>query len=665
MTRVAAVVAVFVLAASSAGQGPSVAAQRGNTTLNPVNRPPQQQAPVFRSTVELVHLDVSVLDQARRPVRGLAPADFTVLEDGKPQNIAVFSAVDIPDVEPPKTPWVRDIAPDVRTNQDLRERRLFLILMDDAAIQGDPYALNNVKSIARGVIDRLHPSDLAAVVFMRDNKNSQDFTSDRARLLQAIDKFAVGFRDMGSMNDLYFRMSVDVVRRAVEVLKSLPDRRKAMVYIGQGVPVDLATAAAPVIVQGLPQEGGPSTVSTRGEMNNLAYLMSLAFRDAARANVNVYTFDACGLRVEKMAIGAIPPTCLPGLEVDYVQNVAAATGGRAVVNTSDFEPGLSQLFIENGSYYLLGYQSTNPANDGKTRRIDVRVNRPGVTIRTRNGYQADKPNDAKRKAELASEPVGTALAGVLPKGDLPMQLTAAPFGVPGKKDAVVAVMLGVQQPVRESATRAVEKVDLEVRAFDTNGRQHGATRLRADVTVRGGATGLAEYEVLARLTLRPGRYQLRTAASVGSITTSGSLYYDVDVPDFTDAPLSLSGLVMTANPARQIAPSDALRNVIPVVPTSQRVFPAGTQASAFVRVYQGGRKPMTDVPFWIEIRNEDDHIVLERRDDIRNDAFGAGTRAADVNVALPLSRLTRGSYLLTVGVGEKAEVRRNVRFEVR
>lgn len=657
MTRVTAVVAVLVL-------GASVAAQRGNTTLNPVNRP-QQQAPVFRSTVELVHLDVSVLDQARRPVRGLAPADFTVLEDGKPQNIAVFSAVDIPDVAPPRTPWVRDIAPDVRTNQDLRERRLFLILMDDAAIQGDPYALNNVKSIARGVIDRLHPSDLAAVVFMRDNKNSQDFTSDRARLLQAVDKFAVGFRDMGGSNTLFFHMSVDVVRRAVEVLKSLPDRRKAMVYIGQGVPVDLATAAAPVLVQGLPAGGGPSNVSVRGEMANLAYLMSLAFRDAARANVNVYTFDACGLRVEKMPVGPIPPTCIPSLEVDYVQNIAAATGGRAVVNTGDFEPGLDQLFVENGSYYLLGYQSTNPANDGKTRRIDVRVNRPGVTIRTRNGYQADKPNDAKRKAELASEPVGTALAGVLPKGDLPMQLTAAPFAIPGKKDAVVAVMLGVQQPVRESATRVIEKVDLEVRAFDTNGRQHGATRLRADVTVRGGASGLAEYEVLARLTLRPGRYQLRTAASVGSLTTSGSLYYDVDVPDFTEAPLSLSGLVMTASPARQIAPADALKNVIPVVPTSQRVFQAGTQASAFVRVYQGGRTPMIDVPFWIEIRNEDDHIVLERRDDIRNDAFGAGTRAADVNVALPLSRLTRGSYLLTVGVGEKAEVRRNVRFEVR
>ena len=656
MIRRAAVVAVLAL-------GVSVSAQRGNTTLNPINQPERQQLPVFRSGVDLVHLDVSVLDQARRPVRGLAPADFTVLEDGRPQNVAVFSAVDIPDVEAPKVPWLRDIAPDVKTNQDLRERRLFLILMDDAAIQNDPYALNNVKSIARGVIDRLHPSDLAAVVFMRDNKHSQDFTSDRARLLAAVDTFSVGFRDMGGSNTLFFRMSVDVVRRAVEVMKSLPDRRKAMVYIGQGVPVDLATAAAPVLVQGL-TDGKPSNISVRGEMANLAYLMSLAFRDAARANVNVYTFDACGLRVEKMPT-VIEPTCVPSLEVDYVENIAAATGGRAVVNTGDFEPGLTQLFIENSSYYLLGYQSSNPTHDGKTRRIDVRVNRPGVTVRTRNGYQADKPNDAKRKAELASQPLGTALAGVLPKGDLPMQLTAAPFAVPGKKDAVVAVMLGVQQPVRESAARVIEKVELQVNAYDTNGRFHGGTRLQAAVTVRGGASGLADYEVLARLNLKPGRYQLRTAAHVGALTTSGSLYYDVEIPDFIEAPLSLSGLIMTASPARQIAPADGLKNVIPVVPTSQRVFPQATQASAFVRVYQGGRTPLTRVPFWIELRNQDDHVVLERRDDVRAEAFGAGTRAADINVALPLGRLGRGSYLLTVAAGPKAEVRRFVRFEVR
>src|SRR5512135_2642439 len=71
------------------------------------------QAPVqtFRTGVEAVTLDVSVLDADRRPIRGLVAADFTVLEDGQPQTIAAFDAVDEPDVyeDAPAAPWVRDV----------------------------------------------------------------------------------------------------------------------------------------------------------------------------------------------------------------------------------------------------------------------------------------------------------------------------------------------------------------------------------------------------------------------------------------------------------------------------------------------------------------------------------------------------------------------------
>src|SRR5688500_1169034 len=110
--------------------------------------------PQFRSGVDLVHLDISVLDRNRRPVRGLTPADFTILENGKPQEIAMFKAVDIPDPEPPSAPWIREVAPDVRTNDGIEERRLFLLLLDDATIQSDVAAVNNARDIAHKVIDR-------------------------------------------------------------------------------------------------------------------------------------------------------------------------------------------------------------------------------------------------------------------------------------------------------------------------------------------------------------------------------------------------------------------------------------------------------------------------------------------------------------------------------
>jgi VWFA-related protein len=653
--NVTAALAFCVIAA--AGMWPaSGLAQRGmppRGSLPP--SPPSQQVPQFRSRVDLIHLDVSVLDRNRRPVKGLGPADFTVLENGVSQAISAFSAVDIPDAEPPKAAWMRDVAPDVRTNEDLRERRLFLILIDDAATELWPLVTKNVRESALRVIDRLHPSDLAAVVFTRNNKNSQDFTADRGRLRSAIETFSGGSRE--GMPEMYFRMSVEVVMRAVQSLADLPDRRKSIVYIGEGVPVDLELAAAPAAM-GL-SESGFSTISQRGAMGQLTHMMSLAFQAAARANINVYTIDACGFRVETLT-----GKCRPGLEVDYLINLAAATNGRAGVNSNDLEPAVDAIFIENASYYLLGYQAADLRQDGKHRRIEVQVGRPGVEVRARNGYVAEKADVvAKRKADLASRPLGAALAGILPKSDLPLQLTAVPFAVPGKKEAGVAVILGVRQPIRDTKARTTEKVDLVVRAFDTNGKSFGATNLRADVTIRADASGLAEYEVLSRIDLKPGRYQLRTAANVGSLGTAGSLYYDVVVPDFMDAPLSLSALVLSSPAAPIVAPRDALKTLIPIVPTTKRTFRPADQAAAFVRVYQGGRKPMVAVPVRVQLRNDANVLIVDRIEELSAASFSTG-RAADLNVALPLSRLAPGAYLLTFEALLKDRVRRDLRFNV-
>src|SRR6476659_8321599 len=94
----------------------------------------QGQPPVFKAAVDLVHLDVSVLDKNRVPIRGLTAADFTVIEDGKPQSIVAFSAVDVPDPEAPPAPWVHRVSPDVQSNAGIEspEGRLFVLLMDDA-----------------------------------------------------------------------------------------------------------------------------------------------------------------------------------------------------------------------------------------------------------------------------------------------------------------------------------------------------------------------------------------------------------------------------------------------------------------------------------------------------------------------------------------------------
>jgi len=151
-----------------------------------------QDRPTFRSGVEIIQLDVSVLDKQRRSVRGLTAADFTVLEDGRPQRVLVFNAIDVPDMPPPAAAWMRDVAPDVTVNTR-PEGRLFVIVLDDALTPFEPAMVNHAKAIARGVVDRLRPGDLASVIFTASNMHAQDFTDDRARLLRAIDAFRGGW----------------------------------------------------------------------------------------------------------------------------------------------------------------------------------------------------------------------------------------------------------------------------------------------------------------------------------------------------------------------------------------------------------------------------------------------------------------------------------------
>src|ERR1017187_5976525 len=150
-------------------------------------RPAQQ--PVFRAGTEIVELDVSVLDKDHKPVRGLTKSDFTIQEDGRPQQIVAFTAVDLPAPVPPSATWMTTAPRDVETNQ-IGEARIVVIVLDDALVGGrDPWKIKSTKDIARTIVNDLGPSDLAAVIFTGDNRSTQDFTTDHPRLLAAIDKF--------------------------------------------------------------------------------------------------------------------------------------------------------------------------------------------------------------------------------------------------------------------------------------------------------------------------------------------------------------------------------------------------------------------------------------------------------------------------------------------
>ena len=688
----------------------------------------QQQEPVFKGGVELVHFDVSVLDKNRQPVRGLTAADFTVKEDGKPQTISNFVAIEVSPKSPaPTASWMHEVSPDAVTNDIVTspEGRLFVLLIDDAMIPPDPAMIANAKKIGRGVIDRLSPNDQVAVVFTFASKTAQDFTTDRRTLLAAIDALGPGPAShmlgwdtpvpSGTLpnsplvpagdSDIQLRQgSLTTLRMSAETLIAAPQRRKSLIYVSPGLTVDVVGDAQPV--RAGRGSGAGAGMAVREANHRLVVDTSEVYRRLQRANVTVYPIDPCGLggleawvTTKALGLGALRGPALPlpadynwlaptvpprpldlarhkaTVDMDFLQAAAANTGGRAIVNTNDFEPGLNQLFEENGSYYLVGYAQPATNKAGSIHRLEVSVNRPGVIVRTRNGYEvpaADAvPKDTAERgaADVAiTKALSESGAGPVADAGLPLSLALAPVAVPGNtaagSTAVTIVVGGREEAV---TSRTPQTIELQVSVFTPDGIAVGRPqRQQAPLTLLPG-NGETRYELVTQVPIRqPGRYTMRVAVHRATDGRHGSVYADVEVPDFAKAPLSMSGVWLETAPGVIAVRSEGLSSLIPFVPTSNRTFDRSGRLTTSFRVYQGGSDPLAPVALAVRITNDRNVALANSTGAIGVERFDVASRVASHRFDLPLNVLEPGRYLLTFELTKGASVaRRDVIFEVK
>lgn len=333
--------------------------------------PPQR--PQFRAGVDLFQLEVSVLDRNRQPVRELAPRDFVVFENGKPQPIVAFSEVAFPESDGSLGNVAVDTAPDV-TAKRYGDRRLFAVILDDWGMPASPGGMaqrggtapapfqmvQDAKAVARQIVEALGPLDFAAIVLTRDTRFFPDFSNNLAKLLGSIDAFKP--IEDGSAERMYLNAvtrghigAIAAMEDVIGSLAKLPQRRKAIVYVGLGDGINLAAGGTALRV---------------GDV----------FRSARAAGISISAVDVAGLTVARRA----------GTEL--MTSMAEETGGYAVVNRNDFRGSVAQIYLENQSYYLIGFEQTGP-KDGKFRTLRVTVNRTGVTARARSGYDAPGPPD--------------------------------------------------------------------------------------------------------------------------------------------------------------------------------------------------------------------------------------------------------------------------------
>jgi hypothetical protein len=352
---------------------------------------------------------------------------------------------------------------------------------------------------------------------------------------------------------------------------------------------------------------------------------------------------------------------------EFLQTTAENTGGRAIVATDAIEQRLDEMFEEDGSYYLVGYQSSNSRADGKFRKVGVSVSQPGATARSRSGYVSPRPgslatSDSGRTAganELGLSGLGNPI-GV----SLRAASAAVALAEPGtSRDGLAAFTLSVRYPA--SAGTIEETLTITRNVYDAGDSAGTPVQEKLPLTLEPAGIDGQRRELYYAVRLAPGRHQVRFEVHSAAIDRAASVIAEVEVPDFSRARLALSGIVLASTAAGAELPA-ALRGTVPIVPTAERDFAASTSPVAFVRVFQTGAEAPSVVTVKAEILDGRDRSVFETTETLPLDAFDASQTAA-FEVPLNLAGLERGPYMLSISAeapGAPA-VRRDLLFRIR
>ncbi|MBI4265939.1 MAG: VWA domain-containing protein [Acidobacteria bacterium] len=647
---------------------------------------PQTQEPppvTFRVEINYVEVDAVVTDALGNPVTDLTLGDFEVLEDGQPQTITAFSIVNLP-IERAERPLFapEPIEPDVQTNTNA-EGRIYLVVLDDLHT-----TFTNTPRVRRALREFFEQNfgvnDLAAVVYTSGRSgDGQDFTNNRRLLLEAVDKFqgrklrseALEIADMlnrpGRQPDdtrvfdplemeraMNARSAMNSIHQLAEFLGGVRGRRKALLLISEGISYNIYD------------------VLTNTQANSVLMETADAVGAATRANVAIYAIDPRGLTAfeETAEVAGVPRdvefspvrTLRDGLRLSQLSLtvLAAETGGFAAVNRNDFADAFARVVRENSTYYVLGYYPANERRDGRFRRLEVRVKRPGLQVRSRRGYVAPRGRAPETRADAAAAAVSPltaavndAVASPIPIVGIPMNVFAAAYKgeAPNAAVALAIELAGGGFQFTDNDGTFVDRLEVSFTAVDTRGNTRGGDRHTLSMTMRPETvTRVRErgFRVVSQIDLPPGRYQLRVGAAEEGAGRAGSVLYDIEVPDFYAPSFVMSGVSITsalAGATPTVRPKDPLSDFLPGPPTAARAFDNNDVVALFAEFYENtpGASPHR-LEFRTTVRAEDGRIVFEDFDERSSADLQGASGGHGYAVQIPLGGLEPGTYVIRV-----------------
>lgn len=696
----------------------------------------------FRTEINYVEVSARVVDSQGNFVRDLQKTDFQILENQKPQTIAAFDRVELPISRPRSS--INDsmvaaaIEPDVATNVRAAEGGIYLLVLD--ALHTDPFRSQRVRMAARKFIqENLGANDLAAVaVIAHGAPAAQELTGNRRLLLAVADKFVgekprstaaqqveannrqvvAGVTEPG--NDLAApdekerqsnaQRTFSVLARLSDWLSGVRGRRKALVYISEGLDYDISATFSNL-------DRSPNSLKA-----NLSGALLEETRDviaaATQNNVTIYAVDPRGLTAmggdsielamlaDKAPVDTSLGTTDPSdpsaqatstqfrpdyglfslqdelrIAQDSLRTLSDETGGFAALNSNDLQTAFARIVDENSSYYLLGYYSTNDKRDGKFRTIDVRIKgRPGLTVIARKGYLAPRgsTSSVKPAAGTVSDQLGALIASPVPvTTGISFRVMPAPFRTDDRKNAVLVTLEinGRDLKLTREGDRYTGKLDTLLVAYDRDGKAQASQRSAVDLGFKPDSYDRitrqdGSFRFVTQLELPAGTYRLDAAVVDSESKKGGALHYDLQVPDFSKGPVSISGLLLASSRASfwPTVADKGLKVRLSIPPTALREFTRDDVLALFAQIYDNAGTPSHGVDITTTIRNEEGLVSFSSREDRLSNGLQNTGSGYEYAVRVPLKDLAPGRYVLAVEArsrtGNDPSASRVVQFQI-
>ena len=599
-------------------------------TATPLAAQQAPQAPTsqgrIRVTTELVLVNVVARDKKGNLIRDLKKEDFTLLEDGKKQEISTFDFENVDQVLSAGAPEatvsgmagagaILRAVKSAAASLDARDRRLMLFFFDFSAM--DPEQIDRAVDAAKNFVStKMQPADLVALVSLATNMHVDlDFTDDKQKLLAALSAYTSGEGqgfdngDTGSAEGAaetggsfsaddtdYNTFSADRKLLALQsLMQSLGklSQKKSLIYFSNGI--------------------------SQSGMDNHSALRA-ATAAAVKANVSIYSMDLRGLQAfppggEAQAASLHGQSAYSGQSVlndlnnnlssqETLATLSSDTGGKSFFDSNDFGGVFSQVQKDTSAYYVLGFVSNNPLKDGRYRHLKVQINRADVKLDYRSGYYTDRDFEHLGKADREQQ-LEDELAAQLSQVDVPLYAGAAYFRHDDSHYylAVSLVIPGSQIPFVTERDKDNATIDIIGQVLE--GGKFPGGRLRDTVKLAVESTQQVRRKNVQYNTgfvLAPASYHLKFVVRENQTGRMGSFETDVQIPDLRKAPLKMSSVVLSSlrvpATAKKSGPNPLVRDRMETVPNITHVFTADQHLYLQYEVYDAakGKNPAPPAP---------------------------------------------------------------------